>query len=125
MRWPTDSLGLGRFRDKYAAKMAETPDARAFEIVSAPLGTSGDEFARDRACRRLRRHAGHFSARHEGALSGFRRGLAGNRAAAASPNASVAPTAPSASAAPPQTRPAESVLPAVPPPRASEHTAER
>ena len=24
--------------------MAETPDARAFEIVSAPLGTSGTEF---------------------------------------------------------------------------------
>ena len=40
-----DSLGLQRFRDKYAAKMAGTPDARAFEIVSAPLGTSGDEFA--------------------------------------------------------------------------------
>ena len=39
-----DTLGLGRFREKYAAKMAETPDARAFEIVSAPLGTSGAEF---------------------------------------------------------------------------------
>src|SRR5580704_10014296 len=39
-----DTLGLGRFRDKYAAKMAATPDARAFEIVSAPLGTSGEEF---------------------------------------------------------------------------------
>jgi hypothetical protein len=39
-----DSLGLGRFRDKYAAKMAETPDARAFNVVSAPLGTSGDAF---------------------------------------------------------------------------------
>ena len=39
-----DTLGLGRFREKYAAKMAQTPDARAFEIVSAPLGASGDEF---------------------------------------------------------------------------------
>ena len=39
-----DTIGLGRFREKYAAKMAETPDARAFEIVSAPLGTSGAEF---------------------------------------------------------------------------------
>ncbi len=39
-----DTLGLGRFREKYAAKMAQTPDARAFEIVSAPLGTSGAEF---------------------------------------------------------------------------------
>ncbi|MGA8653738.1 MAG: tetratricopeptide repeat protein, partial [Xanthobacteraceae bacterium] len=39
-----DTLGLGRLREKYAAKMAETPDARDFEIVSAPLGTSGAEF---------------------------------------------------------------------------------
>ncbi len=39
-----DTLGLGRFRDKYAATMARTPDARAFEIVSAPLGMSGTEF---------------------------------------------------------------------------------
>ena len=33
-----------RFREKYAAKMAQTPDARAFEMVSAPLGTDGAEF---------------------------------------------------------------------------------
>ena len=39
-----DMLGLGRLHEKYAAKMAETLDARAFEIVSAPLGTSGAEF---------------------------------------------------------------------------------
>ncbi len=30
-----DKLGLGRFREKYAAKMAETPDAHDFEVVSA------------------------------------------------------------------------------------------
>jgi hypothetical protein len=39
-----DALGLNRFRDRYAAKMMQTPDARAFEVVSAPLGTSGREF---------------------------------------------------------------------------------
>jgi hypothetical protein len=39
-----DALSLGRLREKYAAKMAATPDARAFEVVSAPLGTSGTEF---------------------------------------------------------------------------------
>jgi hypothetical protein len=39
-----DTLGLSRFREKYAAKMMQTPDSRAFEIVSAPLGTSGKEF---------------------------------------------------------------------------------
>ena len=36
-----DKLGIGRFRDKYAAKMAATPDAHAFQVVSAPLGASG------------------------------------------------------------------------------------
>ncbi|MFZ0375059.1 MAG: tetratricopeptide repeat protein, partial [Xanthobacteraceae bacterium] len=40
----SDQLGLGRFGDKYAAKMAATPDAHAFQVVSAPLGASGDEF---------------------------------------------------------------------------------
>jgi tetratricopeptide (TPR) repeat protein len=40
-----DNLGLDRFREKYAAKMAETPDAHAFAVVSAPLGTSSAEFA--------------------------------------------------------------------------------
>jgi tetratricopeptide (TPR) repeat protein len=39
-----DALGLSRFREKYAAKMAQTPDGRAFQIVSAPLGTSGAAF---------------------------------------------------------------------------------
>jgi hypothetical protein len=39
-----DAIGLGRFRDKYAAKMAEGPDRRAFEVVSTPLGSSGGEF---------------------------------------------------------------------------------
>ena len=41
----SDSLGLGRFREKYAAKMAATPDAQNFNIVSAPLGADGDNFA--------------------------------------------------------------------------------
>jgi len=39
-----DPLGLARFRDKYAAKMANTPDRHAFEVVAAPVGTSGVEF---------------------------------------------------------------------------------
>jgi hypothetical protein len=39
-----DKLGLERFRDKYAAKMAGTPDARTFEVASAPLGTGGADF---------------------------------------------------------------------------------
>ncbi len=39
-----DSLGLDRFREKYAAKMAETPDAHAFQVASAPLGAGSKEF---------------------------------------------------------------------------------
>jgi tetratricopeptide (TPR) repeat protein len=39
-----DFLGLGRFREKYAAKMAEGADRNVFEIVSAPTGASGSEF---------------------------------------------------------------------------------
>jgi tetratricopeptide (TPR) repeat protein len=39
-----DKLGIQRFRDRYAPKMAGTPDARAFEIVSAPLGSAGEDF---------------------------------------------------------------------------------
>ncbi len=39
-----DKLGLGRFREKYAAKMAQTPDAHAFQVVSEPLGKSSAEF---------------------------------------------------------------------------------
>ena len=40
----SDTVGLIRFREKYAAKMATTPDGHIFEIVSAPLGSSGDQF---------------------------------------------------------------------------------
>jgi tetratricopeptide (TPR) repeat protein len=39
-----DALGLTRFREKYAAKMMESPDRRSFEIVTAPLGTGGGDF---------------------------------------------------------------------------------
>ncbi len=39
-----DKIGLERFRDRYAPKMAGTPDARAFEIASAPFGSTGEDF---------------------------------------------------------------------------------
>jgi hypothetical protein len=39
-----EPIGLGRLREKYAAKMADGPDRRAFDVVSAPIGTSGAEF---------------------------------------------------------------------------------
>jgi hypothetical protein len=39
-----DRIGLGRFREKYAAKMAEGPDRRAFEVATSPLTASSAEF---------------------------------------------------------------------------------
>ncbi|HLA21072.1 MAG TPA: tetratricopeptide repeat protein [Pseudolabrys sp.] len=39
-----EPIGLERLREKYAAKMADGPDRRAFDVVSAPVGTDGQEF---------------------------------------------------------------------------------
>jgi tetratricopeptide (TPR) repeat protein len=39
-----EAIGLARFREKYAAKMADGPDGHAFDVVSAPVGASGTEF---------------------------------------------------------------------------------
>ena len=39
-----DMIGLDRFREKYAAKMAEGPDGRAFDIASSPLIATSAEF---------------------------------------------------------------------------------
>jgi len=109
-----DALGLGRFRDKYAAKMAQTPDARAFTVVSAPLGTSGAEF------RDIARAAASIDT-----LEGFLRDMQArypDAGATSSPppasNASGGPV----SAAAPATRPA---LTPVPPARAAGKTAQR
>jgi tetratricopeptide (TPR) repeat protein len=39
-----DQLGLDRFREKYAAKIADGRDRHAFEVVSGPPGPAGAEF---------------------------------------------------------------------------------
>jgi tetratricopeptide (TPR) repeat protein len=39
-----DTIGVMRFREKYAAKMGDGPDRRAFEVVTAPIAPSGAEF---------------------------------------------------------------------------------
>ena len=39
-----DGLGLDRIRQKFAAKMAESPQSAAFEVVTAPIETRGDAF---------------------------------------------------------------------------------
>lgn len=40
-----DAIGLDRFRNKYAPKMADGPDRRGFEVVTAPMNTNAPEFA--------------------------------------------------------------------------------
>ena len=39
-----DAIGLDRFREKYAAKMSDGPDRRAFEVVTTPLRAGSSEF---------------------------------------------------------------------------------
>jgi tetratricopeptide (TPR) repeat protein len=39
-----DAIGLGRFREKFAGKMNDGPESRAFEVVTAPYETGGVEF---------------------------------------------------------------------------------
>jgi hypothetical protein len=39
-----DAIGLDRFREKYAAKMSDGPDRRAFEVVTTPLRAASSEF---------------------------------------------------------------------------------
>jgi hypothetical protein len=39
-----DILGLNRFREKFAAKMGDGPDRRAFDILTTPAGASDAEF---------------------------------------------------------------------------------
>ncbi len=118
----SDQLGLGRFRDKYAAKMAATPDARAFEIVSAPLGTSGDEFA-------AVAHAAASADTLETFLREMKTRYPDSSAVSPATEPPPLPAAPSASSAPPQTRPAlpdlGPDLGPLPPARAAGHTAER
>jgi hypothetical protein len=93
-----DTLGLGRFREKYAAKMAGTPDAHAFDVVSAPLGTSGKEFAA----------IAHAAAAVD-TLDGFLRDMQ-----ARYPDASASPPS-AAQPAPPDAPQAATPAPAVPP----------
>jgi tetratricopeptide (TPR) repeat protein len=39
-----DAIGLDRFREKYAAKMSDGPDRRAFEVVTTPMQAASAEF---------------------------------------------------------------------------------
>ena len=39
-----DTIGLLRFREKYVAKMRDSPDRHAFEVISAPIVSNAAEF---------------------------------------------------------------------------------
>ncbi len=39
-----EPIGLARFRERYSPKMADTPDRRAFDVVTAPVGSGSAEF---------------------------------------------------------------------------------
>jgi tetratricopeptide (TPR) repeat protein len=39
-----ESISLARLRERYAARLADSPDRHAFDVVSAPIGPSGAEF---------------------------------------------------------------------------------
>ena len=39
-----DTIGLDRWRNKYAAKMADGPDRRAFDVVTTPFNITAPEF---------------------------------------------------------------------------------
>src|SRR5580704_16128456 len=110
-----DTLGLGRFREKYAAKMAGTPDAHAFDVISAPLGTSGTEFAA----------IAHAAAAVD-TLDGFLRDMQARYpdASASPPNAAqpAPPDAPQAATPAPTVPPIPAI---VPPARAAGRTALR
>jgi tetratricopeptide (TPR) repeat protein len=115
-----DALGLGRFRERYAPKMAPTPDARAFDIVSAPPGNGGEEFA----------GIAHAAAAGD-TLEGFLRDMKASYPDGGAPAtiAAARPDAPAGgsatSALPPETRPAMPDLAPIPPARASGRTAQR
>jgi hypothetical protein len=39
-----DALGLARFRERYAGKMGEGPNRRAFDVLTEPVDASGTDF---------------------------------------------------------------------------------
>ncbi len=98
-----DRLGLDRFRQKYAAKMAESPDRRAFEVVTSAPSAGGPEFGEVAK-----------TVSGIGTLEGFLRDIRTRYPEAGTATTPGAPGAPAAPAAPPAAAPpAQS---AVPPP---------
>ena len=73
MRWARTRSASRGSASAISSKMGEGPDARAFEVVTAPIEATGTEFTDDRPLDRGGRHAGGVPARPARALSGDRR----------------------------------------------------
>jgi hypothetical protein len=91
-----DSLGLSRFRERYAGKMGEGPDRRAFDVITETIDASGADF----------RAVAHSVAAVD-TLAGFLRDLR-----ARYPNSTALPT----NSPPPQTSSLPDAAPAKPDP---------
>jgi hypothetical protein len=100
-----EPMGLKRYRDKYAAKMMDGPDRRAFEVVTTPIGSGSKEF------RDVANTVGHTST-----LEAFMRELHKRY-----PDKEIAPGAPGAS--PPETKPAQTDPQAAKPAKGSDKAA--
>jgi tetratricopeptide (TPR) repeat protein len=112
-----DALGLGRFREKYAAKMAQTPDAHVFDVAASSLSSNGTEFG----------DIAHAAAATD-TLDGFLRDLqARYPESSAIPPTATPPDASAAAPAPAAAAPAIGPAPSgpLPPPRAAGRTAQR
>jgi len=109
-----DALGSKRFREKYAAKMAATVDAHAFDIVSAQLGTNGAEF----------RDIAHAAASVD-TLEGFLRDVQARYPNSSASPAPPKPAPPGAASGPPAEPSPATPPPPAPPPRASGRSAQR
>jgi hypothetical protein len=111
-----DALGLQRFREKYAAKMADSPDSHAFDVVCTPAGASGAAPADDAEFRRIAKTVAAADT-----LDGFLRELGARYpdtgALAPAPAAATAPPAPPAGA-PAAPAGARATTPATKPPAA-------
>jgi tetratricopeptide (TPR) repeat protein len=89
-----DSLGLVRFRERYAGKMGEGPDRRAFDVISEPVDSSGADF----------RAVAHSVAAVD-TLNGFLRDLRARYPENGAPPPKIEP--PKTSLLPPKTEPAK------------------
>jgi hypothetical protein len=85
-----DQIGLGRLRERYAGKMGDGPDRRAFEVITAPVGRSASEAASDAEFREIARAIASVDT-----LAAFLRDLRARFPEGAAPSAAAPQSSPS------------------------------